>query len=459
MIRFAAILVCLLNALDLFSAEDKPQVTWTGQLVMLKADEVTLYRDEPTGPVESEPLNPNWIYKVQKDQNQRLFVSFANKDGFISKSQAVLLKDAPAFFTELIKKEPQQARFYGRRGLAYFYQGHTSFDLSPNEQLRGDVQKAVADLDEAVKLDPNSITWWHRRGMIHNYHKDFDRAIADFQEVVKRQPEWSGAYSALATVWYSKKDYAQALTNFRRAADVEPANPAILANIGSSQYYLKQYDAAIADFTKALEVNPEYAGIHAFRGDVYFKKRNYEQALQDLNKAVEIDSHYAHAYVLRAKILRATGKYLLAEKDLNKALELDKNNSWAELGLALVYIKQQRYPLVVDHFERGAKLNPENEDLFKEYALFRASCPIAQFRDGVVAVRLGFQAMTLAGPSADWENHAALAAAYAETKDWDKAVGEQQCALQDKSLDALDRLEMQVRLALYQKKQPYRMND
>jgi tetratricopeptide (TPR) repeat protein len=446
----------LLPVANPLRADDKTKADWTGQLIMLKEDEVPLYRDDPTGPVETDTLNPDWLYKVTKDKDQHLYVSFANKDGWLNKKQAVRVSDAPAFFTEQIKKHPNEAKYFGRRGQAYFYQNHLNIDLHPDEPLRGEIDKALADLDQAIKLDPDPLTWWHRRGLLHNFRKDFDRAVSDFNEVVKRAPDWSGAYNSLAMVWYAKRDYSQALVNFTKASQLEPANPSILVNMGSSHVYLKEYDQAIADFTKALDVNSEFAGAYCFRGDAYFKKRNYEKALADLTKAIELDGHYAHAWVLRAKVWRAKRKFDEAVSDLKKALELDSKYSWAQLGFALTYSKQQRFDLALNHFEKASDLNPNNDEVLREYALFRATCPHPGYRDGILAVKMASQALKLAGKSADWEHHAALAAAYAESKAWDKAVSEQQLALLDKSLDALDGVEMQARLSLYQKKQAYR---
>jgi hypothetical protein len=66
------------------------------------------------------------------------------------------------------------------------------------------------------------------------------------------------------------------------------------------------------------------------------------------------------------------------------------------------------------------------------------------------------KAIQLAGKDADRNYWAALAAAYAETGDFDKAIAEQTKAVADKSLDREDRESMEKRLNLYKQKKPYR---
>jgi hypothetical protein len=95
----------------------------------------------------------------------------------------------------------------------------------------------------------------------------------------------------------------------------------------------------------------------------------------------------------------------------------------------------------------------------RDYALFRAACPEARYRDGKKAVDLASRAVQIAGKGADWQVRAALAAAYAEAGDMQKAVAEQEKALADRSLDKEDRAEMEKRLALYREKKPYRAED
>jgi hypothetical protein len=97
--------------------------------------------------------------------------------------------------------------------------------------------------------------------------------------------------------------------------------------------------------------------------------------------------------------------------------------------------------------------------VLRDYALFRAACPEAKYRDGAKALAMAKLAVEKTGKLAAWREFAALAAAYAETGDFDAAVDAQKKALADATLDKHDRERMEKRLALYQDKKPYRQAD
>jgi tetratricopeptide (TPR) repeat protein len=118
--------------------------------------------------------------------------------------------------------------------------------------------------------------------------------------------------------------------------------------------------------------------------------------------------------------------------------------------------KMKQYAETVRDFEEALRLTPSIDWLHRDYGFFRATCSESNYRDGKKAVELAKKAIELAGKDADWEYHAALAAAYAEASQFDKAVAEQTKALEDKSLDREDRDKMEQRLKLYGEEKPYR---
>jgi hypothetical protein len=99
---------------------------------------------------------------------------------------------------------------------------------------------------------------------------------------------------------------------------------------------------------------------------------------------------------------------------------------------------------------------PYNSSSLRDFAFFRATCPDAAFRDGKKAIEMAQRAIQLAGAKATWVYPATLAAAFAESGEFEKAVAEQKKALTDKGLDTEDRARMEARLKLYERKMPYR---
>jgi tetratricopeptide (TPR) repeat protein len=104
--------------------------------------------------------------------------------------------------------------------------------------------------------------------------------------------------------------------------------------------------------------------------------------------------------------------------------------------------------------EQASKLDPENAFLLNNFAWILATAPDADARDGKKAVIAALKACQLTS----YQNAAdvdTLAAAYAETGDFDNAVKWETKYLTALSLSPSDATDGQTRLALYQAHKPY----
>ena len=53
---------------------------------------------------------------------------------------------------------------------------------------------AIADLTEAIRLDPENASYYNGRGIVHGESKKYDQALADFAEAIRIAPEDPVAY-------------------------------------------------------------------------------------------------------------------------------------------------------------------------------------------------------------------------------------------------------------------------
>ena len=68
--------------------------------------------------------------------------------------------------------------------------------------MRGDTDRAIADFDAAVKLDPNDAIAVNNRGLRHRNKGDADRAIADFSAAIKLKPDYVNALYNRGTAYF-----------------------------------------------------------------------------------------------------------------------------------------------------------------------------------------------------------------------------------------------------------------
>jgi Flp pilus assembly protein TadD len=113
-----------------------------------------------------------------------------------------------------------------------------------------------------------------------------------------------------------------------------------------------------------------------------------------------------------------------------------------------------RYRQSIVDLGEACRLDPQNSLFLNNLAWLLATCPDADARDGKRAVEIALRACQLTSyqNAADLDT---LAAAYAETGDFDNAVKWETTYLSSLSLTPSDASDGQARLALYQAHKPY----
>jgi Tfp pilus assembly protein PilF len=188
------------------------------------------------------------------------------------------------------------------------------------------------------------------------------------------------------------------------------------------------------------------------KGDVAAAKRNVDTVIQR-------DPTFWPAFYVRAQIYSRQGKYDLALKDCNEALRQDRSVVEAALLRANINARLGKYAEAIKEYNYLVSLHPRNVTLARvlsDRAWLRATCPNALFRNGQQAVKDAKAACSIM----IWKDEQmidTLAAAYAETGDFNSAVQYASQALAVKGISADNTRLFQQHLALFQQHKPIRV--
>jgi tetratricopeptide (TPR) repeat protein len=246
---------------------------------------------------------------------------------------------------------------------------------------------------------------------------DYDAAISLYTEVINANPKAALAYNGRALAYRYKKEIAKALADFDQAIRLQPFSM-FYYNRGVTRYENGDDKSAIADLTRALQGKP---------GDPHVR---------------------VICLVARARCYINQGKSAPAMSDLNAAIKLREDSEAYRLR-GIIHKVAHEYEKSLADYEKAIALDPKNADAYGTEAYLLSVCPAPKYRDGAKAVRYATKACELT----EWHNAQAidaLAAAYAETGDFDKAIQFQ------KQADEMDKKADPARLALYEKHQPLR---
>lgn len=153
---------------------------------------------------------------------------------------------------------------------------------------KGDPDRAMADLNEAVRLDTEQYTSLTCRGYQYYYRKDFDQAIKDFDKAISSNSRRAEGYVARGSAYRSKGDLEHAIADYSEAIQRSSNNALALYSRGSAFLAQKDNDRAIADFNAAIALDPRMSVAYVERGRAFWAKGDKAHANSDFEEARQL---------------------------------------------------------------------------------------------------------------------------------------------------------------------------
>ena len=355
---------------------------------------------------------------------------------------------AVAAFTEAIRVNPKSADAFYKRGSAY--------------ARKGDSGKAVADYTEAIRLDPKYVAAYINRGAAYERNGAHDKAIPDYTEAIRLNPNDALPYCNRGAAYMMKGDREIAVADYTKAIRLNPKDDTAYYNRGLAYADGRQYDKAIGDFSVSIRLNAKFSLAYYRRGIAYDNKGEYDNAVADLTESIRLDAKFQSAYFRRGVVHQEKGELAKAIADYNRAFAINPNNAQNNAVLCTMrgnaLRAQGEYDKAIADYDRALAIDPKFGLAYESLGWLRATCPNEKYRDGIKAVENASKACQL--DDKGWGNFDALAAAYAESRDFDKAKQWQEkaneMARSDKSVTEQGRRELRSRLELFKQGRPYR---
>jgi tetratricopeptide (TPR) repeat protein len=445
---------------------------WTGKVVIITRPGVIARGTLADGPKNVALQDP--AYEVLQEKDGRLLIEQDGTKAWIDKNDALLPADAIEHVSKRLNTDPKSADLFARRAAAF--QGLSNArkaeeDLNEAVCLRPEVatywrqragarlqggfpQLALDDLTEAIRLDPRDIYALQVRGSLRCFGSDPDGALADADAMLRINGKLTLPYFIRGTVWLSKGDLRQAK---------EAANAGLAVNAKEAGMYdlraaawlgLGDPGQASADLTEAIRVCPTRHR-YCSRAAIHVMNKDYRKALADIEEALKLEPTNSDAIAARGQCRADMGDLAEALNDFDRALEINKSEVRARIGRGVVRAKQRRYAEALSEFENVIKAHEDSSEGYLNASWLLATCPEAAVRDGEKALSLARKGCEV-GKWAEARGFDRLAAAYAETGDFEQAVYWQEKAMAARRSVGGDATGDKRRLEDYQNKKPCR---
>ncbi len=269
-----------------------------------------------------------------------------------------ILKLAIEQYQEIVKLDPQSVDDHLLLGRLY--------------RLANDMSKAEAELNTAIKIDPNSEEAVTTLAMLYTDEGDTAHAL----KVLSSIPDSARSaklYSALGAAYEQRKEYKNAIDAYKHAVMLDRDNLDAIRGLAENYLNDGQLDASLEQYKVISDSNPEDAQTYVRIAEIYRRQAKYDLALESLKRADSLIPDTAEVPYSMAAVYQAQGRYDEAAKllqDLLKKTEkssevgtsqADRNNRAIFIErLGMIYREQENYTAAVETFRKMLTLGDEN---------------------------------------------------------------------------------------------------
>ncbi|CAD2214084.1 stress-inducible protein STI1 [Angomonas deanei] len=244
------------------------------------------------------------------------------------------------------------------------------FKSKGNDAFKAKKYKEAIDwYTKAIEVDPNceaAGALYSNRAASWQGLNEFEKAAGDAECCIKVRPDWLKGYFRKGVALQSLGRIDEAQKAFQGALKVEPNNAEVMEklqqinnairvrndkakpsgcktaeeakNIGNSLFGEGKYEDAAQFYSRAIELeksdtNKDKANYYANRAACYQQTHMYSQMIDDCTKAIAIDPNHVKAYMRRAIAYEGVEKWQLALDDYNKAKALSPSLSNVSNGI------------------------------------------------------------------------------------------------------------------------------
>lgn len=218
----------------------------------------------------------------------------------------------------------------------------------------------TADISQQ-QLEKLKVQALSARGQAYLALGKINEARTDLQEVLKLSPNSSSAYTNLARVELASKNFAEAQNLYEKAFGIDKKNFDALSGIVAVFKLQKQFPQAQERIDKVLAENNDQkdvaASLHYLKADVLTAAKDFTAAESELQKSIELDNEYLPAYSAYASILIAQNQTDRAIEQYKKLIEKKPSSAIYSL-IGMLEDARQNFDEAEKNYREALKITP-----------------------------------------------------------------------------------------------------
>ncbi len=244
------------------------------------------------------------------------------------------LQKAIAQFEEAVKLSPDFAPAYSGLSDAYLWAGYNEGFITATAAKA----KARAAAEKAVALDPNSAEAHASLGTFKLFYEyDWESMEREFRRAIALNPNYAFAHDQFGLGLAFIGRYEEALAEGRKAIALDPLSPQVLIDATMALFFKKDFDGARGLARRAGELDPTYFFPVMIQGWIAIQEGKSGEAVSFLRRAKEMGAPpFVSAYLAFA--LGASGDRVGAMAQRGTLMQVPAGASGLPFNLALLHM-------------------------------------------------------------------------------------------------------------------------
>jgi tetratricopeptide (TPR) repeat protein len=353
------------------------------------------------------------------------------------------VEEAARHFADAVRYKPDFARAHSWLGLALERAGKTA--------------QAKDHYARALEINPDLAEAHCGLGKLLLQEGETAEAMDHFAAALRVETDHAEAHNRLGVAYWRQGQRDQAEHHLGEAVRLNPTAAEARANLGTFLTDEGRTEEALPHLIEAVRLKPKSAEVQHLLGRAYLRQGKLEEAVRRLGEATVLRPDFAEAHNDLGVALLRQGKPAEAAGHFRRAVGLRPKEVAYRCNLALALQDQGQTEAADAEYGTALRFDPRWPRVNNRAAWVLATHPDARRRDGASAVQLARQVCHVTEyRSAECLD--ALAAAYAEVGDYDKATTWARKALEAANAGGPGpgMGPLQERLLLYRNRQPFR---
>jgi tetratricopeptide (TPR) repeat protein len=239
-----------------------------------------------------------------------------------------------------------------------------------HHNIRRDYDRAIADLNEAIRIEPKNVMAYDNRSFSYRQKGEHDRAIADLNEVIRLgHPKKSDAHAARGYLFLLKGEHDRAINDLNEAIRLGAKSAVVYRSRAVSFTKKGELDRALGDFDEAIRLDQTSARTYYERGEIWRAKKEFDRAIADYDQATRLDANYTYAYMARGFAWRGKGNNDRAIADFDQALRLDPKSAAVHRDRGQAWAAKGENDRAIADYDQAIQLGPADSLLYRLRAL------------------------------------------------------------------------------------------